>query len=93
MVLRYFDEETGTYQVVFGTAKLKDIGGIQRYIANGLKGNTVWKLQDYITGSGNLRLKLDITATRTANEEHKSAIQVISEYEQMLEQTKGYIPD
>ncbi len=90
MVLRYFDDVAGTYQVVFGNAASKDIGGIQRYVAGGLKGQVVWKLQDFITGSGNVRLKLDIKATKQANEENKTAFQVINEYEQMLEQTKGY---
>ena len=41
MILRCFDETTGTYMVVYGNASLKDIGGISRYVGN-LSGNNVW---------------------------------------------------
>jgi hypothetical protein len=91
-VLRWFDDPTGTYTVVYGTATLKDIGGLQRYAASSSSGNIVWREQDFRTGSGSIKLKLDINATKTANLQDKSAIQVIDEYEQMLI-AKGYTAD
>ena len=60
MILRSFDETTGTYMVVYGDAKLKDIGGgIQRYVGN-LGGSGVWIEPDFRTGSGSIKLSLDI---------------------------------
>jgi hypothetical protein len=94
MVLRYFDEPTGTYMVVYGTATLKDIGSLRRYVAGSLSGHDVWRQQDFRTGSGSIRLRLDINASRTANTTPgKTAMQIIDEYEQTLETTKGYIPE
>lgn len=89
MVLRYFDETTGTYIVVNGNALLKDIGGIQRYVAGGLSGNSVWRQVDFRTGSGSTRLGIDIKATQTANIQHKAVENIIEEYSQTLT-VKGY---
>jgi hypothetical protein len=93
MVLRFFDDTTGTYMVLYGNASLKDIGGLSRYIAIGLSGNNVWRQQDYMTGSGGIRMILDFKATQLANIQSKTVTQLIENYEQILEQTKGYIPE
>jgi hypothetical protein len=89
IILRYFDETTGTYMVVYGNASLKDIGGIQRYVGN-MSGNSVWREQDYRTGSGGIKLNLDIKATKLANTTPgKTITQIIEGYSQTLI-TKGY---
>ena len=93
MILRFFDDTTGTYMVLYGNASLKDIGGLSRYIAVGLSGNDVWRQQDYLTGSGSIKIMLDLKATRLANIQSKTVTQLIESYEQLLEQTKGYIPE
>jgi hypothetical protein len=89
MTLRWFDEPTGTYTVVYGVATSKDIGGFNRFAASSSGGHSVWRQVDFRTGSGSVRLSLDIKATRIANTQGKSVQDVISEYEQML-QLKGY---
>jgi hypothetical protein len=89
MVLRCFDDTTGTYMVVNGSASLKDIGGIQRYIAGSLKGSSVWRQVDFRTGSGDTKLAIDIRTTKTANTQQKTVSNVIEEYSQMLA-AKGY---
>jgi hypothetical protein len=89
MILRYFDETTGTYMVVCGNASMKDIGGIRRYVGN-MSGNNVWIEPDYITGSGSIKLNLDIKATKLANiTPGKTITQIIEGYSQTLI-TKGY---
>lgn len=93
MILRFFDDTTGTYMVLYGNAFLKDIGGLSRFIAIGLSGNDVWRQQDYMTGSGSIRMTLDLKATRLANIQSTTVTQLIENYEQILEQTKGYIPE
>ncbi len=93
MILRYFDVSEGIYETAYGTAKLTDIGGPVRYTARSLTGHSVWKQPDYKTGSGKIRLRLDVKATKEANEQSKTAIQLIESYEEMLQETKGYIPD
>jgi hypothetical protein len=93
MILRFFDDTTGTYMVLSGNASLKDIGGLSRFIAIGLSGNDVWQQQDYMTGSGSIRMMLDLKATKSANIQSKTVTQLIESYEQILEQTKGYIPE
>lgn len=93
MILRFFDDTTGTYMVLYGNAYLKDIGGLSRYTALALGGNNVWRLQDYMTGSGNVRMTLDLKATKLANTQSKTVTQLIESYEQILEQTKGYMPE
>jgi hypothetical protein len=93
MVLRFFDDTTGTYMVLYGNASLKDIGGLSRYIARSLSGNNVWRQQDYMTGSGSTRMSLDFKATQLANIQSKTVTQLIESYEQILEQTKGYAPE
>jgi hypothetical protein len=93
MILRLFDDTTGTYMVLNGNASLKDIGGLSRFIATGLSGNDVWQQQDYMTGSGSIRMTLDLKATKSANIQSKTVTQLIESYEQLLEQTKGYIPE
>ncbi|MBN2019430.1 MAG: hypothetical protein JW749_04325 [Sedimentisphaerales bacterium] len=90
MLLRCFDDTTRRYMVSYGKASLKDIGNIQRYIAGSLKGNDVWKLLDFKTGSANIKLRLDLKATKNANIEGKTVSEIIGEYEELLEQ-KGYI--
>jgi hypothetical protein len=90
MVLRWFDDPTGTYTVVQGTAAIKDIGGLLRYAPGSGSGCSVWREQDYRTGSGNVKFKLDLTATKLANAQARTVEQIIDEYEQILEQTKGY---
>jgi hypothetical protein len=75
--------------VVYGDAKLKDIGGIYRYVGN-IGGNNVWREQDYRTGSGGIKLSLDIKATKLANiPPGKTITRVIEEYSLMLI-NKGY---
>jgi DNA-binding beta-propeller fold protein YncE len=93
MILRFFDDTAGTYMVLSGNASLKDIGGLSRFIAIGLSGNDVWQQQDYMTGSGSIRMMLDLKATKSANIQSKTVTQLIESYEQILEQTKGYIPE
>lgn len=93
MILRFFDDTTGTYMVLSGNASLKDIGGLSRFIAIGLSGNDVWQQQDYMTGSGSIRMMLDLKATKSANIQSETVTQLIENYEQILEQTKGYIPE
>jgi len=88
--MRCFDSETGTYIVLTGTASLKDIGGIQRYVAAGMSGNSIWQQVDYFTGSCNMKLALDLKATKLANIQSQSVTQIITNYSQILEQTKGY---
>jgi hypothetical protein len=89
MILRSFDEDTGTYMVVYGDAKLKDIGGgIQRYVGN-LGGSGVWIEPDFRTGSGSIKLSLDTKATMLANTSGQTITQVIEAYSQALV-TKGY---
>jgi hypothetical protein len=92
MVLRWFDDPTGTYTVVYGTATVKDIGDIKQYTASSSSGSIVWREQDFRTGSGSIKLKLDIKATQIANLQNKPATQVIDEYEEMLI-AKGYTID
>jgi hypothetical protein len=89
MILRCFDGLTGTYIAVSGSASLKDIGGIQRYIAGSLKGSSVWRQVDFRTGSGATKLAIDIRATKAANTQQKTVSDVIEEYSQMLA-AKGY---
>jgi len=93
MVLRFFDDTTGTYMVLSGNASLKDIGGLSRFTAIGLSGNDVWQQQDYMTGSGSIRMTLDLKATRLSNIQSTTVTQLIENYGQILEQTKGYIPE
>lgn len=90
MLIRWFDDPTGTYTVVSGTAKLKDIGGILRYIAASAAGSSVWREIDFRTGAGSLKLRLDIKATilRQGN----PAANIAAEYENMLKE-KGYNPE
>jgi hypothetical protein len=90
MVIRWFDDPTGTYTVVCGTATLKDIGGLLRYTAVSVSGNSVWRELDFRTGSGGIRLRLDIKATRL--NQGKSAADITAEYENMLT-AKGYSPE
>ena len=92
MVLRWFDDPTGTYTVVYGTAALKDIGGLQRYVSSSLSGNSVWREIDYRTGSGSIKLKLDAKATVAANTQGMTVEEIINSYEQELE-AKGYIAE
>jgi hypothetical protein len=92
MILRWFDDPTGTYTVVFGNAKNTDIGGLSRNIASSAKGNCVWRLQDFMTGYGNITLKLDATNTRSANNQGKTAIDALEELSQSLID-KDYRPD
>jgi hypothetical protein len=92
MLLRFFDDTTGTYIVVYGNASLKDIGGIQRYVTGSLSGSSVWRQEDFRTGSGSTRLSMDLKATQTANIQHKSIQNVIEEYSQALA-VKGYSPE
>ena len=89
MILRFFDETTGTYMVVYGNASLKDVGGLQRYVAGSLSGNSVWRQQDYRTGSGNISFRLDSKATQLANTQSNTVIQIIEGYSQTLT-VKGY---
>jgi len=91
MVLRWFDNVTGTYTVVDGTAAMKTIGAdLQRYTASSLSGNSVWRQVDFRTGSGNIKLKLDAKATNLANNTAGMTVKAIIEaYSQVLE-TKGY---
>jgi len=89
LVIRWFDDPTGTYTLALGTATLKDIGGLQRYVATSFLGNSVWREQDFRTGAGTVRLRFNIPATRTANVEGKTAEDVIGEYELAM-QAKGY---
>ncbi len=93
MILRFFDDSTGTYMVLYGNATLKDIGGLSRYTAAAFSGNDVWRLQDYMTGSGIVKMVLDLKATRLANTQGKTVTEIILGYEQTLEQKKGYIPE
>ena len=93
MILRFFDDTTGTYMVLSGNASLKDIGGLSRFTAIGLSGNDVWQQQDYMTGSGSIRMTLDLKATRLSNIQSTTVTQLIENYGQILEQTKGYIPE
>jgi len=89
MVLRWFDDYTGTYTAVYGTAAMKDIGGLQRYAASSVSGYSVWKQQDFRTGSGKITLRLDIRATKLANTAGSTVENIVEGYSQMLE-TKGY---
>ena len=89
IILRCFDETTGTYILVNGTALLKDIGGISRYVAGSLNGNCVWRQVDFRTGSGGTKLAIDIKATQTANLQHKTVENVIEEYSKTLT-ARGY---
>jgi hypothetical protein len=93
MFIRWFDDvnnPTVTYTVVNGTAKLKDIGGLLRYTAASASGKSVWRDLDFRTGSGGLKLRLDIKATvlRQGN----SAADITAEYENILA-VKGYNPE
>ena len=91
MVLRWFDNDTGTYTVVNGTAAMKTIGAdLQRYTASSLSGSSVWRQVDFRTGSGSVKLKLDAKATNLANNTEGITVEAIIEaYSQVLE-TKGY---
>jgi hypothetical protein len=89
MILRWFDQPTGSYTVVYGTATSKDLGGFNRFVATSVLGSGVWRQVDFRTGSGPVRLTLDIKATRVANLQSKTVQDVIGEYEQLLE-TQGY---
>jgi hypothetical protein len=89
MTLRWFDDPTGTYTAVFGTAALKDIGGFSRYISSSLSGNIVWREQDFRTGSGTIRVRLDISATKLANSTSQTAVSIIEGYSLALA-SKGY---
>lgn len=89
MILRSFDGDTGAYMVVYGSVSLKDIGGISRYVGN-LSGNGVWIEPDFRTGSGSIKINLDIKATKLANTTPgKTITQIIEGYSQTLI-TKGY---
>jgi len=92
MVLRWFDDPTGSYTVVYGTATSKDIGGLWRYIATSNSGSSVWREQDFRTGAGTIRVRLNIPATRAANLTGQTAESVIEAYSQSLEAT-GYNPE
>lgn len=92
MVLRWFDDPTGTYTVVFGTATLKDIGGLWRYTATSIGGCSVWREQDFRTGFAVVRVRLDIKATKLANLSSQTAVSIIEEYSRTLE-TLGYNPE
>jgi hypothetical protein len=87
MLIRWFDDPTGTYTVVSGKAKLKDIGGFLRYVVLSAKGNSVWREIDFRTGSGGLKLRLDIKAT--VLQQGNPAADIAAEYENMLK-AKGY---
>jgi hypothetical protein len=90
MFIRWFDDPTGTYTVVSGTATLKDIGGLLRYTAGSASGNSVWREIDFRTGSGSLKLRLDIKAT--ISRQGNPAANIAAEYENMLK-AKGYNPE
>jgi hypothetical protein len=92
MILRWFDDPTGTYTVVFGKAKNTDIGGLFRSIASSAKGGSVWRLLDFMTGQDSISLKLDTTDTRSANTQSKTAIDTMEELSQSLI-AKGYRSD
>jgi hypothetical protein len=92
MVLRWFDNPTGTYTVVSGSAKSTDIGGIQQTIAKSATGSSVWRLLDYMTGSSSISLKLDATDTKLANTQNQMALDVLESLSQLLE-SKGYRAD
>ena len=89
MVLRWFDQSTGSYSVVYGTATSKDIGGIIRYTPVSLLGNSVWRQVDFRTGSGSVKLTMDKLSTKNANLQGTSVQDVVSSFEQIL-QTQGY---
>jgi hypothetical protein len=74
--------------VVYGDAKLKNIGGISRYVGN-MSGNSVWIEPDFRTGSGSIKLSLDTKATTLANTTGQTITQIIEGYSQPLI-TKGY---
>jgi hypothetical protein len=91
MVVRWFDDDTGTYTVVYGTATMKTIGtGLQRYTASTLSGNSVWRQVDYRTGSGTVKLKLDSKATNLANNTPGTTVETVIEAYSLILQTKGY---
>ena len=91
MTIRWFDDPTGTYTVVIGTATLKDLGGgLWRYAAVSPTGSSVWREQDFRTGSGSIRLSLNTKATSL--NQGKSAPDITAEYENMLT-LKGYNPE
>jgi len=92
MMIRCFDETTGTYTVAFGTATIKDIGGLQRYTASSVSGSAVWRELDFRTGSASFKLRLNMAATKLANTEGKTAEEVLEEYEIALT-AKGYNPE
>jgi hypothetical protein len=92
MVLRWFDDPTGTYTVVQGTTAIKDIGGLQRYAPGSLSGHAVWREVDFRTGSATVKFKFDLKTSQLANTQDKSATDIIDEYEQLLIQ-KGYMAD
>ena len=92
MILRWFDDPTGTYTVVSGTAKNTDIGGIKQLIATSASGSSVWRLQDYMTGYASITLKLNTTNTRPANTQGKAAIDVLESLSLLLE-AKNYRAD
>jgi hypothetical protein len=92
MILRWFDDPTGTYTVVSGNAKNTDIGGIKETVATSAKGDSVWRLQDFMTGYGSISLKLDKNETKSANTQSKTAIDTVEELSQSLI-SKGYRSD
>ncbi len=90
IILRCFDETTGTYMVVYGTAAIKDLGGVSRYASNSLKGHSAWRELDFRTGSGSINLRLDTKATKAANTTAGKTIEnIIDSYAQALT-AKGY---
>ena len=92
MILRWFDDPTGTYAVVSGTVKKTDIGGLYRSIALSASGNIVWRLQDYMTGYGSISLKLDTADTKASNTKGMTAIDTVETLSQYLV-SKGYRSD
>ena len=93
MVLRIFDDLTGTYQNVYGTAKIRKLGkttDLRRYIATSLKGHCVWREQGFRTGSGYFVLRLDTRATMLANDQSQNIQTIIEGYEQLYYVKYGY---
>jgi hypothetical protein len=75
--------------VVAVPSTAKDLGGLTEYVATSASGSSVWRLQDFRTGAGDIKLKLASSDTKLANMQGKFAIDVIEEYSLAL-QEKGY---
>lgn len=92
MILRWFDNPTGTYTVASGSAKSTDIGGVKQTIATSASGSSVWRLLDYMTGYSSMTLRLDAKDTKSANSLSKTALDVLESLSLLLE-SKGYRTD